>query len=91
MDYVSLAIQIVAGILAANAVCVAMKQPAFNTLTRSVIGAIGGVLGGLVFLLMVGESTISGPLVDIYTGGFGGAILTPILGALFSGILKTRH
>lgn len=91
MDYASLVVQVAAGILAGNAVCAAMKQPAFSFLTRSLVAAIGGLLGGLVFKLAGGESSISGPLVDIYTGGFGGLILTPIAGAIAHGVLKTRH
>lgn len=91
MDYASIAIQIVAGIIAGNLVCMAMKQPALSTLVRTAVGAAGGVLGGWVFALAGAQSVISGPLVDIYTGGFGGAILTPIAGAITMGFLKTRH
>ncbi len=46
MDYANIAIQIVAGIIAGNAVCAAMKQPALTLLSRTAIGAVGGVLGG---------------------------------------------
>ncbi len=91
MDYANIAIQIVAGIIAGNAVCAAMKQPALTLLSRTAIGAVGGVLGGLVFNLTGGASAVSGALVDVYTGGFGGAILTPIVGALATGMLRTRH
>jgi hypothetical protein len=91
MDYAGIAIQIVAGIVAGNAVCAAMKQPALSTWTRTAVGAIGGLLGGIVFHMTAGDSTVSGALVDIYTGGFGGAILTPIVGALTTGMLRHRH
>lgn len=91
MDYASILIQLVAGVVAGNAVCAAMKQPAFNGWIRTGVGALGGLLGGLVFHLTGGEAAISGPLVDIYTGGFGGAILTPIAGALCNSVLKARH
>ncbi len=80
MDYANIAIHIVAGNIAGNAVCAAMKQPALTLLSRTAIGAVGGVLGGLVFNLTGGASAVSGALVDVYTGGFGGAILTPIVG-----------
>ncbi|HZG28912.1 hypothetical protein SAMN05421890_3518 [Ensifer adhaerens] len=91
MDYASMAIQIVAGIIAGNAVCAAMKQPALTTWSRTTVAAVGGLLGGIVFHLTGGEGAVSGALVDIYTGGFGGAILTPIVGALTTGILRHRH
>lgn len=91
MDYASMAIQIVAGIIAGNAVCAAMKQPALATWSRTTVAAVGGLLGGIVFHLTGGEGAVSGALVDIYTGGFGGAILTPIVGALTTGILRHRH
>ena len=91
MDLASLAIQIVSGIIVGNAICIAMKQPALNTITRTIIAGIGGLLGGLVFNLIGGESAISGALVDFYTGGFGGAIFTPIAGAVLGGVLKARH
>ncbi len=91
MDYASIAIQIIAGVIAGNAVCAAMKQPALSTWTRTAVGAAGGLLGGIVFHLTAGDGAISGALVDIYTGGFGGAILTPIVGALTTGMLRHRH
>lgn len=91
MDYASIAIQLVSGIIAGNAVCAAMKQPALTTVSRTAVGAIGGLLGGLVFTLISGGAAVSGPLVDIYTGGFGGAILTPIAGAVASSVLKIKH
>jgi hypothetical protein len=91
MDYASMAIQVVSGIIAGNAVCAAMKQPALSAATRTAVGAVGGLLGGLVFSLAGGETAISGALVDIYTGGFGGAILTPIAGAIATGLLRIRH
>lgn len=91
MDYASIAIQIVAGIIAGNAICAAMKQPALTALSRTAVGAVGGILGGLVFHLTAGDSAVSGALVDVYTGGFGGAILTPIVGALTGGMLRHRH
>jgi hypothetical protein len=91
MDFASLAIQVVSGIIVGNAICIAMKQPALGILVRTVVAAIGGALGGIVFSLIGGDSAISGPLVDIYSGGFGGAIFTPIVGALLGGVLKTRH
>lgn len=91
MDFASMALQVVAGIIAGNLVCLAMKQPALGTLVRTLVGAVGGLLGGLVFAFAGAHSVISGPLVDIYTGGFGGAILTPIAGAIATGVLKARH
>lgn len=91
MDYASIAIQVVAGIIAGNTVCAAMKQPALNTWSRTAVGAIGGILGGIVFHMTAGDGAVSGALVDVYTGGFGGAILTPIVGALTSGMLHHRH
>jgi hypothetical protein len=91
MDYAGIAIQVVAGIIAGNAVCAAMKQPALNSVARTAIGAVGGLLGGLVFSVAGGSAAVSGPLVDLYTGGFGGAILTPIAGAIAMGVLRHRH
>lgn len=91
MDYASLAIQVISGIIAGNTVCAAMKQPALSAITRTAVGAVGGLLGGLVFTLTGGAAAVSGALVDIYTGGFGGAILTPIAGAVAMGVLKKRH
>ena len=91
MDYASIAIQIIAGIIAGNAICAAMKQPALSTWSRTAVAAIGGLLGGVAFHLTGGDSAMSGALVDIYTGGFGGAILTPIVGALTTGMLRHRH
>jgi hypothetical protein len=91
MDYASIAIQVIAGVIAGNAVCAAMKQPALNAVARTAISAVGGLLGGLVFSLAGGSTAITGPLVDLYTGGFGGAILTPIAGAIAMGVVKHRH
>lgn len=91
MDYASIAIHFIAGIIAGNAVCAAMKQPALSAWSRTAVAAVGGLLGGLVFHFTAGNGAVSGALVDIYSGGFGGAILTPIVGALKTGVLRHRH
>jgi hypothetical protein len=91
MEITSLAIEIVAGALAGNAISAAMKQSSLSIISRTIIGAVGGLLGGLAFILTGAESTISGALVDIYSGAFGGAILTPVAGALIGATLKARH
>lgn len=91
MEFTNLAIQIVAGALAGNAISAAMKQTILHVPGRSLLGAIGGVFGGLVFTFIAGEESLSGPLVDLYSGAFGGAILTPIAGAILQRVTKVRH
>ncbi len=91
MDLVSLTIALVAGAVAGNILSAAMKQDAINLLGRTVFGAVGGVLGSLVFSFANGDGAISGALVDIYTGGFGGAILTAIAGAVISPVFSNRR
>lgn len=91
MEFANLAIQIVAGVLAGNAISAAMKQTNLHLLSRTILGAIGGIIGGIVFSAIGAKDGLSGPLVDLYSGAFGGAILTPIAGAVLQYAAKMRH
>ncbi len=91
MDPVSLTVALVAGAAAGNLLSAAMKQDAISLVWRTLFGAAGGIIGSLAFGLLNGEGTISGTLVDIYTGGFGGAIFTVIAGALIAPVFTNRR
>ncbi len=81
MDPISITIQLVSGVVFGNLLSGVMKQSGISIALRTILGAVGGVSGGLIYSSLGGPAALTGPLVDIYTGGFGGALLTTIIGA----------
>jgi len=83
-----LIIQLVAGAIGGNAAGMALKKHSLGTLWNSVIGIIGGGLGGQV-LGMLGLAVGGGGGLDIasivgqiLSGGVGGGILLVIVGVV---------
>ncbi|MCO6185482.1 hypothetical protein [Rhizobium sp. L1K21] len=91
MDPISITIALIAGVLAGNILSAAMKQDSINFVWRTVFGAGGGIIGFIFFGALNGNGTVTGPLVDIYTGAFGGAILTAIAGAVMAPIFPKKR
>lgn len=91
MDLISLTISLIAGVIAGNILSAAMKQDTINIVWRTVFGAAGGIIGAIFFGALNGDGTMSGPLVDIYTGAFGGAILTAIAGAIIAPVFTNKR
>lgn len=88
MDVATLLVQLVSGALGGNAAGAVMKKFSLGTVGNSVVGILGGGLGGQIFAMLGagggGEAAMSaGSIVaNFATGGIGGAALLAIVGAI---------
>jgi hypothetical protein len=92
-----LIIQIIAGLLGGNAAGAGAKNLSLGTAGNSVVGGVGGLLGGLLTSMMGGAAGAGidfsnldiGALVQsVAGGGIGGAVLTVIAGMLKKALVK---
>ncbi|HRF79295.1 MAG TPA: hypothetical protein PL070_04340 [Flavobacteriales bacterium] len=88
MDILPLLIQLVSGAIGGNAAGSALKNLSLGTLGNSLVGILGGGLGGTILqslLGMGGESAgmdIGSIVSNIAGGGVGGGVLLAIIGAI---------
>ena len=88
MDVLPLLIQLVSGAIGGNAAGSALKNLSLGTLGNSLVGILGGGLGGAILqslLGMGGESAgmgIGSIVSNIAGGGVGGGVLLAIIGAI---------
>lgn len=87
MDVTSLIVQLVSGAVGGNAAGAAMKKLSLGTVGNSVVGILGGGLGGQILAMLGmgggGGSMEAGSIVSsIAGGGVGGAVLLVIVGAI---------
>lgn len=94
-----LVIQIIAGLLGGNAAGAGLKNLSLGTAGNSVVGAVGGGLGGLLMRMLGGDAgaaaaeaaaslDIGAIIQSVAGGGIGGAILTAIAGMLKKALVK---
>ena len=91
-----LIIQIIAGLIGGNAAGAGAKNLSLGAAGNSVVGGVGGLLGGFLTSMMTGggagidlSNLDIGALVQtIGGGGVGGAILTVIAGMLKKALVK---
>jgi hypothetical protein len=74
--------QLVAGAISGNTVGAILKQQATSIMIKTIVGAIGGVGGGLLFNLIGGETGLTSLITNGIGGLLGGGILTAIVGAM---------
>ncbi|QFY60762.1 hypothetical protein FZ934_10220 [Rhizobium grahamii] len=74
--------QIVAGAVGGNAASGALKQVAISVVARTIVGAIGGIGGGMLLSMFGGEAAMTGLVADGIGGLIGGGILSTIVGAV---------
>lgn len=87
MDATSLVIQLVSGAVGGNAAGAAMKKLSLGTVGNSIVGILGGGLGGQILGALGmdggGGAMDAGSIVSsIAGGGVGGAVLLAIIGAI---------
>jgi hypothetical protein len=88
MDVASLLVQLVSGAVGGNAAGAAMKKLSLGTIGNSIVGILGGGLGGQILAALgmagdAGGATDAGGIVaNIAGGGVGGAVLLAIIGAI---------
>jgi len=84
-EYLPLIIQLVSGAVGGNIAGSLMKNSSLGTLWNSVVGILGGGLGGQVLSMLGigdggGEMDLSGILGSVGSGGVGGGIVLAIVG-----------
>ena len=92
-EYLPLIIQLVSGAVGGNLAGKLMSNFSLGTLWNSVIGILGGGLGGQVLGLLGigdggGEMDLSGILGSIGSGGVGGGIVMAIIGMIKNAMNK---
>ncbi len=90
---VAVIIQLLSGALGGNAVGTLMKKLSLGTVLNSIVGIVGGGLGGqLLGLLGLGSGTdgldLAGILGSIAGGGVGGGVLMVIIGLIKKALAK---
>ena len=92
-EYLPLIIQLVSGAVGGNIAGSLMKNFSLGTLWNSVVGILGGGLGGQVFGMLGigdggGEMDLSGILGSVGSGGVGGALKYGVKRVVKSGYQK---
>ncbi|HYA48680.1 MAG TPA: hypothetical protein VEG35_03185 [Burkholderiales bacterium] len=90
---VPMIIQLVSGALGGNAAGALLKKLSLGTILNSVLGIIGGGLGGQLWGLLGiatqgGGTDLAGIVGSILSGGVGGGVLMAIIGAIKKAIAK---
>jgi len=94
MEIVPLLIQLVSGAVGGNLAGSLMKNFSLGTLWNSVVGIVGGGLGGRLFSLLKvalsgsGSMDLGSIVGDIAGGGVGGGVLMAIVGAIKKAMAK---
>ena len=92
-----LLIQIIAGLIGGNAAGAGLKNLSLGTAGNSVVGGVGGLLGGVLMTMLGGEGGAALDLSNLDIGalaqavggsGVGGAILTAVLGMVKKALVK---
>lgn len=90
MDIVSLAVQIISGVIGGNAA--GMSKQSLGPMLNSVVGGVGGVVLGQILAAVTGDASVVAAggldlpalLSSIVGGGVGGAVLTFVIGFIKS-------
>lgn len=93
-NLIPLIIQLISGAVGGNAAGAAMKNLSLGTVGNSIVGILGGGIGGQL-LSMLGVAAASGGSLDIGSiigsvagGGVGGAVLLAIVGLIKKALAK---
>lgn len=91
MEIVSLVIQIGSGAIGGNRVAGSAKNFDQRVVVTSMLGIFGGALGGQLFNQLgigIGPPDVLTILANVASGGFGGAWLTFLVGAIRASMTK---
>jgi hypothetical protein len=92
-NVIAVIIQLLSGALGGNAVGTLIKKLSLGTVLNSIVGIVGGGLGGQILgLLGLGSGTegldMAGILGSIASGGVGGGVLLVIIGLIKKALAK---
>ncbi len=92
-EYLPLIIQLVSGAVGGNIAGSMMKKFSLGTLWNSVVGILGGGLGGQVLGMLGigdggGEMDLGGILGSVAGGGVGGGIVLAVIGMIKKAMSK---
>ena len=92
-EYLPLIIQLISGAVGGNLAGKLMKNFSMGTLWNSIIGIVGGGLGGQILGMLGigdggGEMDLSGILGSVAGGGVGGGVVMAIIGIIKNAINK---
>ncbi len=88
MDITALIIQLIAGAIGGNAAGAALKNLSLGTAGNSIVGILGGGLGGQILAMLgmggadTGALDIGAIVQSVAGGGVGGAVLLAVIGAI---------
>jgi len=93
MDILPLIVQLVSGAAGGNVAGGLMKKFSLGTIGNSIVGILGGGLGGQLLSLLglsaaSGATDISSILTNVAGGGVGGGILMAIVGYIRNAMKK---
>ncbi|MGQ3890512.1 hypothetical protein [Legionella sp. CNM-4043-24] len=95
MDIVNVIIQLISGVFGGNAAGSAMKDKSLGAVGNSIIGLLGGGLGGFILQLIQGTAAagatnfnIESIIASVISGGAGGGVLTAIIAFIKSAMKK---
>ena len=88
MDLTALIVQLVSGAVGGNVAGAALKNFSLGTTGNSIVGILGGGLGGQILAMLLGSATPAGGggldmgsiVSSVAGGGVGGAVLMLIVG-----------
>jgi ABC-type uncharacterized transport system permease subunit len=84
MNFTSLAVQLIAGALAGYAVGNYSKEISLGTIGSTLLGAVGGGVGGQILFALAGLSGTVQIVSALLTGGVSGGLATFLVGLLKS-------
>lgn len=93
MSLIALIIQLISGAVGGNLAGTLMKKFSLGTLWNSVVGIVGGGLGGQLLALLgitttTGGVNLASIVGSIAGGGVGGGVLMAIIGLIKSAMAK---
>ena len=89
MEFLPLLVQLVSGAVGGNAAGAVLKKFSLGTLGNSIVGILGGGLGGTILQTLLGGGAapaggmdMAGIISSIAGGGVGGGVLMAIIGVI---------
>jgi hypothetical protein len=95
MDIVSLIVQLISGAVGGNIAGAALKNMSLGPVGNSIVGILGGGLGGQLLSMLAGGAAAGGGGLDMASiissvagGGVGGGVLMAIVGLIRQSMSK---